>query len=495
MLVISGLTLGAQAAGLASQLVFSFTFGASAETDALFAALALPTYVTAVLVSSLAVAFIPIFIDRRSRNGVQDAVDLANGLVNVVALGLTAMAIVGMLFADQLIALTAPGLPSQTAHLASQLAVILWPSIVASGLLAVFTAMWQVEHRFAWSTLAPIAGSLVNALLTFILGMTIGIVGAAVALMVGLWLQVLLLAPSVARRWRPTLGLHHPGLRVLLAGAVPLILAGLAIKASAVLERYLGSDLPPGELSHLTYASRIVFTLGALLSSGPAAVMLPRMAEDVATLDYAGLRSRTGTGLRRLWFVAAPLIFMLIALSEPAVRILFERGAFTREDSSGVASLVRVYALSLVVVALGAVTGRAIYALRATRLIALIGTVEGTAYVLYTVYLARQFGAAGIAGGFTVYMFGSLGWQLIYLRRRLHGSGASLIRSVIPTTIVAGAAGLCAWLAAGVTDLPVPSLLAGLGAGLSAYAFGTAIMHRATLLRFFRQQVLSGRQG
>src|SRR2546428_1745912 len=65
MVLVSVLSVAAQALVAASQFVFAAIFGASADSDAFFAALSPPLYVTTVLVASLSVVFLPIFVERR----------------------------------------------------------------------------------------------------------------------------------------------------------------------------------------------------------------------------------------------------------------------------------------------------------------------------------------------------------------------------------------------------------------------------------------------
>ncbi|MDP9320005.1 MAG: polysaccharide biosynthesis C-terminal domain-containing protein [Chloroflexota bacterium] len=477
MVLVSGLTLAAQAGIAASQFVFAAMFGASADTDAFFAALSPPLYLTTVLIASLSVVFVPIFIERRRIGGTNDAARVASGTLNLVAIGLVVIAAAGAIFADPIIGLTAPGLPPAARELARGLAVILWPSVVGSGLVVLLTSIWQIDSRFGWPAVVPVIGAVVNLALMVILGRTIGVSGAAIAWTVSLILQAGLLAPVVARTWRPSLGLDHPGVRAVLVALAPLAFASVFIRASTLLERYLGSELPSGQLSQLTYASRIVAVLGVLASAGPAAVLFPRMAEDVSALDFAGLRSRAALGLRSLWLLVAPCIALLVVLAEPAVRLVFEHGAFTRADSDAVAVLTRIYAPSVIAIALSAVTGRAIYALKAVRLLAVVGAIEGLLYIAYTTVLARRLGAEGIALGYTVYFLGSITWQLVYLRHVLDARGGMVIRSFLITSGVAVVAGIAAWLATLAVSGGPPAVIVAIGGtvGMGVYVLGLTV--------------------
>lgn len=476
--LVSGFALATQGFLLASQFVFAALYGASVQSDAFFAALALPLYVSTVLISSLAVVFLPVVVEQRARGTGQEADEFVSGVINLSAVVLTAVAIGGVLLADPLISLTAPGLPIAGRDLARVLATILWPSIVGSGLIVLLTALWQLDSRFGWSAAVPFLGALANLALLALLAPLVGPSAAAFGWTASALLQAVLLAPALRKTWRPGLGLRHPAVRTFLVALAPLILANVFIRASTVVERYLASELPTGELSQVTYASRIVVTLAVLLSAGPSAVIFPRMARATVAGGAALLRTTVSEGLQSLWYVVAPIVALVIALADPGVRLVFEHGAFTRADSDAVSSLLRLYSPSLVAAALGAITGRALYALKATRVLAAVGTVEGIAYVVYTVVLTHSLGVSGIAIGFSIYYLGSLAWQLVYLRHALRASGVAFARRLATTTAQATLAGLGGWIASRIVQEPLIATVGGGLVGLGIYVVGGMIVSR-----------------
>src|SRR2546427_4428300 len=100
IVLVSGFALATQGFLLASQFVFAAIFGASVQSDAFFAALALPLYVSTVLISSLAVVFLPVVVELRAGGTGSDADEFISGGVNLTAILLTAVAIGGPLLAD-----------------------------------------------------------------------------------------------------------------------------------------------------------------------------------------------------------------------------------------------------------------------------------------------------------------------------------------------------------------------------------------------------------
>jgi len=473
----SVLALGAQLTSMLLQLVFAALFGSSPEADAYFAALALPTFVSALFVAAVPVVFIPVVIERRALVGRGEGDAVSNATINQTALLLGILVLGGATFSDGLLRLTAPGLSPAEHALAQRIAIFLWPSAAASCLVALMTALWQIESRFGWPASVPLAGTAANLLLLALLVPGMGITGAALAWTASVFLQMILLAPVIWRRWRPRLSLAHPAVREIARAVWPLILSNTLIQASTIWERYLGSLLPIGQLSQLTYASRIVLSISVLLSAGPAAVILPRLAEVAAEGDRVRLGRAIEKGLRSMWLVVAPAGALLIVLADPAVELVFQRGAFTHEDARAVAGILRVYVMALVPGLLAVVTSRALYARKATRLVAIVGAGEGLAYLAYTAWLSSILGAVGIALGFALLASVSLVWHLVYLRRV---TGAPSVRSLAPFAVSGIAAVLAGLTALGVSQVatgPLAAVAIGGTAGVAVYAVGLLAGH------------------
>lgn len=470
-LIVTALTLGAQAVALAGQAVVAHYLGVSAEVDALFAALTLPTYATAVLVGALAVVFIPTFMERRAQSGEDAAWRYASGLVNLTFLGLGGVAAVGMIFAEPLTVAVAPGLAPDATDLAARLALLAWPSVVASGLVALLTSLHQVEGRFGWSSSVPFLGAVANVLLLVVLVPPFGVAGVAAAFTLNIGLQAALLACVLARgRYAFSLALHDPGVKASARMVAPLVLSGLVVRVTVVIDRFLASNLPEGSIAHLGYAFRVVSALGVGVSTGLGAVLFPALADAIARRDMERFRETASASLRTIWLVVAPIVTVAIALADGGVRLVFERGAFTSADSRAVALLLRIYLVAIVAIALSVVTSRAMYALKATRLLAVVGAVEAIAYVVYTYAFAQMWGTVGIAFAFVVYYTFSIAWQGVYLRHAMGaGGGHRVARSLAATTLMALLAGAAAWLAALPFGSPLLRVLIGGVAGLGIY--------------------------
>lgn len=449
-MIITLFTVGGQGVGFVTQIVIAAIFGARADMDAFLAANTLPQYIIAVLLSSLAVVFIPVFIEYVAEGREDEAWKVASAVITLCILVLATFVVAGMLFGRQLLQLTTPGLSSQSLDLAVRVALITWPTVVATGLVSLLTGIYQAQESFGWPSAVPFIGAIVNLGLIVVWARSFGVVGLALAATTSLILQVVLLLPIVRGpgKFHWSLNWRHPGVRQVLHLLWPLAVSGLVFRWTPIIDRYVASGLAEGAISHLGYAFKLLSLLTVFFSTGIATVIFPRMVMKTSTSDMAGLRHTVSMGLRIMWLALAPAVAIGMALALPLITILFRRGAFSAADAHSVALLFQVYLLALAGGCLGNIGGRIFYALKDTRTIAVMGVAEALGYAIYTPLLARWLGIIGLALGYVLYFDLSPAWWLPVLRYKMGNvGGRTILFSFLRTGLAAILAGVAAMTA------------------------------------------------
>jgi putative peptidoglycan lipid II flippase len=471
-LVVTALILLGQLAAALTQILTGAFIGTGVEMDAYLAAVALPNYVIAVVMPAVAFVFIPVFVKYRSSGQEKEAWEVASHLVNVIGLGLLALALIAIPFAGPLVRLLTPGLRPEAHALAVQVAWISWPGVTASGIAALLIGVYHANGRFYWAAGVQIVGYLAAAVILVLLVRPLGVLGLAVAMTAGQFLQVLLLAPFCIGkgRYRWVADWNHPGVRRGLGLLWPLLISSVFLRASPLVDRYLASGFAEGSISALGYAFNLSRFASFGISAGVSTIIFVRLAEAGALGDMRALRATTSMGLRMSWLVIAPVMLISMALAEPVVRVVLERGTFNAGDSAAVAPLFLVYQLSMIGIGLGNITARALYALQKTHAVAVCRIVEVIAYLVYDLALVRRFGVIGTVIGFALYINISLAWQFLFLAR-LTGSyrAPALLRSFALTSLAAVAGGAVAAMVARALHNPWLQVFVGGIAGLGAF--------------------------
>lgn len=415
---------------LGIQLLVARRYGAGDAMDAYVAALAWPTVVATILSGAVGYVLIPAVV-RQSSAGDPRASALVGSQLGWYLLLASLLACGGTIFAaGPIMALACPGFPSPRQRLAARLLQILASLIVLNSLTSFLYSLHHAQQRFARPAAAGVVGTLV----------TLGWIAAraphrpidelAWGVVAGSVVTVLLLAPLFVaqllqtRSWgRPLAPATREAIRLWL----PLVAGALCWRLDPLVDRWAGSYLPEGSLSHLGYAWRLVQALAQIGTSGLAIVIFPVIAAQAAARQGGVLARELAYGLRLLLVLAVPVCVGLAWFAQPVVALLFERGAFQPADTRVVSWLVVAYLGSVLGMGAGDLLARTLYARSDTRTPVVVHALAFVLAAVGKVVLAGWLGAAAIAGATTLMYLLSAAVLAAVLRQQL---GAAMLAGV-----------------------------------------------------------------
>lgn len=416
-------------------LVVAATFGLSANSDALYAAWVLPQVIGRGVFQSLTNSFMGLLADQEDRAA---AYNQAITVIAVVSLPLVALLSVA---SSWWLPLTIPAAAPETRLVAIPLAgVLAW----LTGFLALaetFRAIYYREDCWWLPSLARLVGGVVAIGLALAArgeknlslvawGLTAGAGLEALIGFVGLrWLLRLRYRPLWPERGK----LREMGTVVgaPLAGQGVRVLAGVA-------ERALASLLPPGSITVVTYANRVISTLERFIFRGFV----------IATIHVHPSESKANvrTHFRLVTLIALPISTVFAVLSRPLVAVVFGRGHFTVEDVQTLAMALQIYAPAILGIALTRIPFGLAYARKQAGVVFGFFAVFSAALVLAEVlfiHLGLDLRAFGL--GYTLAIglaFGWLYYSVLRLQREFFWSWADSARLLV--------VGLSAWVGTAV---------------------------------------------
>ncbi|MEM1277590.1 MAG: murein biosynthesis integral membrane protein MurJ, partial [Pseudomonadota bacterium] len=228
---------------------------------------------------------------------------------------------------------------------------ICFPYVVFISLAALFSGIANGYGRFAAAAAAPvllnvvwIAGMGLGAWLGWDMGLTL-----AWSVFIGGVGQLVLMVIAV-RRLGVKLGLRPPRLspdvRRLIALAVPAVLIGGVTQINLIVGTRIASATE-GAVGWLYFADRIYQLPLGVIGVAIGVVLLPMLSHKVQEGDQAGAANAMNRAAEFALILTLPAAAALIAIPELISRVLFERLAFTAEDSQQTALALWIYALGL----------------------------------------------------------------------------------------------------------------------------------------------------
>lgn len=415
-------TLFSSILGFGREVVNAKYFGTSAGMDAFLAAATIPTILFGIFNGALVSALVPVFSELVARGDDESAMRLASTIFNVLFIALTVFAVLGWIFAPSFVPYVAHGFPSK--QLAQTVTMTRWlmPSVVATSLAGVVSAMLNARHRFSASAIQGIAINFVTiaTVLWFERGM--GIYALVLGTALGLGAQLLVQIPTALRLrlYRPVIDFRHPALAKVWSMLGPIVVGSAAGQLAIFFDRNFASTLTPGYIAGMNYATKLVGFPQQIFAAAIATVIFPLLASQFASSNRLGIKRSVVMGLRLVNFVTIPSVVGLIVLGRPLIAALFERGAFGTTATDLCAGLLPYSAIGLVGLAASIVLTRCCFACKETRWTIVISVFAVVLNVVLSLIWLGPLGARGLLLANSVsqwvaaVMLFALVWRLVH---------------------------------------------------------------------------------
>jgi putative peptidoglycan lipid II flippase len=383
-LVGAGILLS-RIAGLLRESIFAHYLGNSAAAGAFKAAIRIPNFLQNLLGEGvLSASFIPVY-SRLLAEGKKDLAGRVAGIVaSLLALAVSILVLLGVLFTPFLIDFLAPGFHGDVRTLTMHLVQIMFPGVGLFVLSAWCLGILNSHRLFFISYAAPVFWNL--AMIATLIGFgrhhdqsSLAII-LAWGSVVGAFLQFSVQLPFIFLKKTDegqTIGaLIRFGLETTLApvrqvfrSLGPVVVSRGVVQLSAYVDAWIASFLGTAAVSALAYA-QVMYTLPiSLFGMSVAASELPEMSASMGTQQeiYEKLRTRLVAGKRTIAFYVIPCVAAFLVLGRHLVAGLFQSGVFNSQDSLYTWYILMGSTVGLLAATWGRLYSSAFYALRDTR--------------------------------------------------------------------------------------------------------------------------------
>lgn len=362
--IVASATLLSRVLGLGRDIMTTAVFGTSALNSAFVTAFTLPNLFRRLLgEGALTAAFVPTLheeMEKSQREGAFKLVSQVASWLFVITTGLVVVAMILFSQAGRVASIAAGwGVSADTASRwiqGADLAVVLFPYMIFVCLAAAFSAALQTLNRFLEPALSPIWLNI--AMISLLSGAAyLGWSGSlegqmrwlCTGVLVGGFLQMAVPAGALMREgWRPRfdLGVSDP-LRGIVRLMVPTLFGSAIYLVNMAVSRLVGLSLNDAAASVLNLATRLMELPIGVFAVAVSTVVFPLISKYAAKGDHANLAAAYRKGMRLILVINTPAAVGLVVLAEPIVRLLFQRGAFTANDTLQMVPILAVYALGL----------------------------------------------------------------------------------------------------------------------------------------------------
>jgi putative peptidoglycan lipid II flippase len=447
---VTGLTIVSIVLNFVTQVAVAYFFGASLERDAYFTALVFPTYISAVITGSIGFIFLPIYVNIKNDEGVQEAESFFRTAISFSALGCLTIVLAGMILSDKLVAFIAPGFVGNQFQLTSRLLTILMPTIIFQVLTNIAASIMQIRNRFVLPALTPIATALVTLVTVLFFSKMTGIESLAYGSLAGTCISFLMIACFLGKSLLSSFTFKQVNLRHLsrlIRTSAPLLLTGIFFRLTGVFERGIASKLSPGSISYLGYANQIMMILATITSSGLAVTIYPLLSKAWTEKNTECLYYYFKKSIRTIFLITLPISIIFIFWGDILVTLVFERGEFNHQTSIAVYRIFCIMVFAFISNCLGNIIVKIFYLSGKTFIASLSELLGLIFYIVPAFLLSKWYGYIGMAVatsiGASLSILLSFGLSLRILKKF---NTAALARDLLKIVISVTIAGIVSFM-------------------------------------------------
>lgn len=462
--IIAVLTVISRIFGLFRDMAFAYFLGAGIMMDIWVIAFKIPNLARRIFGEGAATSsFIPIY-SRVLQNDIQSAHRLANTVLTVLTVLLSAIVVAGWI----ILGVFYLQAPLESTRLMLILAAVMLPYMVMICLEAMLGGMLNTHRHFAAPAAAPIVLNIINISCLIIGSWWLGLTdrqqlfflsgGVLLTGVIQVAMQILPLK-KLAVPLYPAWDIKNQAFKEILILFTPMIL-GMAVTqintlADDIIAKSLSGSLSSngkgeffylagrairypvmdGAVSNLFYAQRLYqFPLG-VLGISLATAIFPMLSAAAAKRDQKQLAGITLQGIDASFFLALPSTAGLILTARPLIAAVFQRGRFTAADTQQAADILIWYAVGLCGFFLQQALPRTFYALKQSKTPACTAAAAVIINIILNLTLIWPMGAGGLALSTSICSYVQAGVMLAVLRRQGQLSNGRLFFKTLAKTL------------------------------------------------------------
>lgn len=410
MVTISSLTLVVQLVAMAKELLVAAWFGTSDAMDAFLMAMVIPTFVINTIAGSFHSALIPEYIRVRDQEGPVAAQNIFSSAMVYCIILILIITVLVALAAPLILPVVASGFREGKLILTQNLFYWLLPIIVIQTLIINWSAVMNAGGRFALAAIAPATLPL-SIMITLVLkGEQWGIFSLVAGTLIGFVTGAVLIG-FVLRgqgfQLRPKLDRNNPNLRTMMRQFVPIVTGVFLMSSTTLVDQTMAAMLQAGSVAVLSYGSKLVSMGLGLTAASIGTAAFPYFSRQVAQKDWLSLSQTLRFYLRWIFIITVPVMLLVFLFSEPIIRLLYQRGAFSPQDTHFVAQVQALFVLQVPFYIGGILLVRVISSLQSNQVLMWGSGFNLVVKIVLNYVFVRWIGVAGIALSTSLMYLGS----------------------------------------------------------------------------------------
>ncbi|MBR2917054.1 MAG: murein biosynthesis integral membrane protein MurJ [Clostridia bacterium] len=340
--------------------------------------------------------FVPVFNNFLLKDGRARAEKFACNFISFITLAAAVLSILGIIFSKEIVGFIANGYDEAKIVETARLLKVLFPSIIFTAVAYITVGLLQSYGEFNIPSLISLVSNSVMILYLVIFGDSLGLMGVAVSMLIAWALQLVVQLPALYKKgfkFRPSFNFGDSGIGEALKLALPILISSWVQPICTLINTMVGSNLGNGIVSGLNWANKIYIIMVGVFAYAVTNFIFPKLSRQSAGGDNDGFSKTTRSSLSWTVFVIGFISALFIALSEPIIKVVFEHGKFTAENTRVTATALYYYSFGMVAYAICEILNKSFYAIKdgvTPMVVSILGVLVNIGVMLLSVFVFKM---------------------------------------------------------------------------------------------------------
>lgn len=400
-LMLMFITIISKIFGFLREAVMASYIGASDLKSIYTTANTLPVVIANFVAVGIISGFIPIYNKAKNEEGEEAAEEFTSNVFNILMVFALVAVVIGMIFARPFSKLLSPDLDGAYLDLATNYTRIMMFAVFAYLYSAVFRGYLNLKGNFFDPAITGIIMNIVIIAFTILTGITDNPYYLIIGALLGNTLQYILFPRATRKlgyKHRRVLDFKNKYVRNLILISIPIIISSAAGEISIIVDNSMASAFfGKAAISKLFYSKTMLTMITGVITISVTTALFPKIAELGQLGKIEQMKERISSSVVSTMLLIIPASIGMAVLSEPIIGVVFERNAFTRNDTIIVAALLTAYAPNNVFQSIVDVVDRGFYAVGDSKTPVIVVLIQQFLNVIFNLIMIKFFGIEGLA--------------------------------------------------------------------------------------------------
>ncbi|MCT1795817.1 murein biosynthesis integral membrane protein MurJ [Helcococcus kunzii] len=373
-------TLISKVSGLIREQFFAYYLGNGMISDSYNTAMTIPTIIFGFVLAGVIAGYIPIYSKAEYEHGEKRAKEFTANLVNILIVITTIIIFAIIIFAPALVSIFASGYEGDKREITIRFTRLMSFSLYATMISSVFIGFLQMKKRFI---IAESAGLFMNFLNVIVLVLAFKFSNMYIlplGYVLSEYLKYILFPHFVKKegyKHKFIFDIHDEYIKNMLRIAIPIFLSIAAVDISTIVDQSLASTMiTHGGVSSMRRASLILTLVSGIIVASITTSIYPQMSKYASRKEIGRVKKTIMDGNIYSFILIIPSMIGVMILSEPLIKLLFERGNFDVNSTAITSSILVFYMPTIVGQSINQIFTRGFYSMNNTKTPILITFVQ-----------------------------------------------------------------------------------------------------------------------